>query len=164
MPQQLTTEETVIVDRTLRQKGKQIEALNEINALRKASKLPLLNKCTVSRYAAGSTHVRGASENRGQKPKLSPKHVKNLHKARLRLIKRADGERRVTFKDIVDEASLDVNVSQRTIEDALRASGLAYRKPRAKIQISEEDAKKRLSTAQAWIEKPMRFPSSLLSS
>ena len=55
------------------------------------------------------------------------------------------------------EADLANAPCQRMFEDALRGEGVAFRSPRRKIYITEEDAKKRRAVAKAWIKRPRPF-------
>ena len=156
--EQLTPGEMQQIDDIIRkEKGKQIHALRAVNAERMKAKRVPLNKGTISRYVGGKSHRRGVQEKRGAKRKLSTSDMKRLEQSRRRLIKRADGETRVTYADVIEEADLDKDVSQRTIENSFRESGVAYRKPREKIQISEDDAKKRFVVAKDWVKRPASY-------
>ena len=63
----------------------------------------------------------------------------------------------MTYADVIAEAKLDVSGCQRTVMDAMRDEGKAYRPARAKVQITEEDAKKRLEFAEEWRVNPPSF-------
>ena len=58
---------------------------------------------------------------------------------------------------VKDAAKLPSNPGQRTIEDAMRGDGIAYRPPRKKVHITAEDAKIRLKVAKQWVKKPRSF-------
>ena len=69
----------------------------------------------------------------------------------------ADNESRVTYKEIIEEAGISHVACQRVCEDALRGCGVGFRSPRKKIQLSDEDAKKRLETAKKWVKYRKSF-------
>ena len=146
--QQLTTAEQTVIDAILRKHGRASDALRFINLQRAKGGVRPIGKNAVHRFVKGVTHKRGVSEARGRKRVLSKLDVRKLDKARRRLIKIADNEWRVTYKEIVKEAGLTNVACQRVCEEALRERGINFRPPRRKIQLSDEDAKKRLATAK----------------
>ena len=77
------------------------EALATINKGRRKRKEREVTKSTVHRYVNGQTHRLGAKELRGRHRVLSKRDVRSLETARRRLIKKADNDYRVTYKDIV---------------------------------------------------------------
>ena len=162
MPQ-LTSAEQNLIDKLVRvEKRKTIEAWRAVQKSRaaakvKGKKVKALGRNTVYRYCRGETHVRGAEETRGRTSTLTKADVRKLLQARRRLIKRAKGQQRVRYIDIIQEADIDKEVSQRTVEDALRSEGVRYRPACKKIYLSETDAKKRLETMKVWIKKPASF-------
>ena len=149
--QQLTVNELEVIDNTLRREGgKQVDALNKINAKRKQAKTPVVDKGTISRYVRGRSHSRSKVDRRGAKRKLSKRDARTLDQTRRRLIKAADNEYRVTYQDIISEASLGSTVCQRTIEDTMRGGKVSFTKPRNKIQLNDKDVKFRLKTSGQW--------------
>ena len=155
---QLSKEERIEIDRLLRVEQKTpTEALRSINKARKARKIRELQKQAVYRFVKGRTHKLGAVEKRGRKRSLSSQDIRTLDKTRRRLIQRAKNERRITYQDIIKEAGLEDEVCQRVCEDALRAEGVAYKPPRRKIYVSEEDAKVRKATADKWSKHPKSY-------
>ena len=108
-------------------------------------------------YVKGETHERGAEEKRGRKRSLSRGDVQKLQATRRRLIMKADGTRRVTYADVQSNTKLDKSPCQRVVENALRQDGVKYRKPREKVQLTKEDAAKRLAFAKEWVKKPPGF-------
>ena len=90
-------------------------------------------------------------------PFPTPPQVRRLDQARVRLVKKADGERQVIYADVIEEAGLKQVACQRVCEDALRGVGVAYRTPRKKIQISEDDAAARKALAAQWLKRPATF-------
>ena len=155
---QLQISEQALVDKVMRRDGgTATDALAAVNAARARRGVPELNKSTVHRYVAGRTHKRGQHETRGRKRKLSRADVRKLDQARVRLLKQADGEHRVTYEHIVDEAGLADSVCLRVAQDALRSTGVAFRHPRKKIYVSEDDAKLRLKVCRLWIKRPKSF-------
>ena len=158
MPQHLTLEEQAVVDAVLRRdKGGPMDAVRKINAARAKKNIDAVSKSAVYRLLKGETHTRGRAETRGRKRALDKKDVAQLDKARRRLLKEADGARRVTYADIQEEAGLGDKCGSRAVQEALRAEGVRFRPPRRKVCLSEEDAKVRLKTAKKWIKKPAKF-------
>ena len=148
---QLTDAERITIDRLIRQgKSTPTEALDQINAVRRRRKEREVGKSSVHRYVKGLTHKLGAVEQRGRKRSLSSTDVRSLDQARRRLIKKTENNARVTYADVVEEAGVGKKACQRVCEDVLRAGGVAYRAPRRKIYVSEDDAKIRKATADKW--------------
>ena len=92
----------------------------------------------------------GAPEKRGRPKVLQKRHVQKLDRARVRLVKAADSEKRVTWSDVLEGADLDVDVGLRSASDALRAKGVRFRVPRQKAYSSPGDRKKRTIVAKQW--------------
>jgi hypothetical protein len=154
----LTTEEQIIVDTMLRQEGASVNDIwLRLSADRRADKVKPLHISSVYRFAKGLTHKRSAVETRGRKPALSRSDIRDLDKARRKLLRNADSERPITYADISDETGLGEKASLRTQAQRLRDLGVRFRKPREKVCISAEDAKKRLRTAKSWSKLPKSF-------
>ena len=83
--------------------------------------------------------------------------VRSLMQARRRLIQKRISQRRVTYAEVIEEAALEKDVSQRTVEDALREQGIRYRPARKKIYLSDKDAKARVNLLRRWVKKPKKF-------
>ena len=148
---QLTTSEMELIDNVIRRDhGKQIDAVNAVNIKRAPQRILPVTAGTVSRYVRGRTHVRSEPERRGGKRKLTPLQLRRLDQTRRRLVQNADNEHRVTYENIIEEADLDLDVCQRTVEDALRERSVGYRKPREKIQLSDKDARIRRDKGKIW--------------
>jgi hypothetical protein len=155
---QLTVDEQCLIDDVMREeKGSATDAWRRINAKRQQRSTRDVDKSAVHRYARGETHRRDAAEKRGRKKSLSKRDVLKLDKARRRLIIKASNEERVTYNDVVKEAGLTDVACRRVCEDALRAEGVAFKTPRRKIQISDDDAKHRLEMANVWIKRPATY-------
>ena len=161
MPHMSAAEQNLIDQRVRQEKRKPLEVLKEINKSRKKAKVKPLEHTAIYRYIGGQTFARGAKETRGRKRSLSQSDVRSLQATRRKLIQEADGEERITYKDIMDNSVLEALPSQDVVEKALRADGVRYRKPREKIQIDEADAQKRCDRAKKWIKHPPRFRRSL---
>ena len=142
---QMTADEMDLIDKIVRKKGKTpTHALRCVNAIRKKEKVRPLGKHAVHRYVGGDTHRRDATESRGRKRALSPCEVRKLDRARRRLIKKAKTEKRVTYANVVEEAGLEGRACERVCADALRGEGVAFRPPRNKIYVSEQDAQRHI--------------------
>ena len=150
MPQ-LSNAEIARLDKMLRlKKTKPLDAWRELKKSREKSakhapkgeklKAKRLSPNTVYTYCNGHTHKRGKVETRGRKPVLSKGDVRKLMQARRRLIQKNKGRKRIKYADIMEEAALDTEVSQRTVEDAMRVAGVRYRPARKKIHLAKNDA------------------------
>ena len=115
------------------------------------------SKQAVYNYVNGVTHRRGVEETRGRNKLLTKADVRKLIHARRRLIKKAKGEARVRYGDVIEAARLGKDVSKRTVEDAMRAENIRYRPARKKIFLTEKDAVARVNILSKWIKKPARF-------
>ena len=144
-----------VIDEVIRkEKGSPTDAWRRINRDRRATKVKCVHKTAVHRYANGATHKRGAVETRGRKRALSKGDVRKLDLARRRLIKKEDNQHRVTYEDIMEEASLTSEPCQRVCEDALRTSG---------CHISIRGAKFKYRTKmRSSVWKPLKLGSSAL--
>jgi hypothetical protein len=156
MPQ-LTKKELDMINDTCRKKGTGKDAIGAINKMRKKKRIPPISPEAVYSYIRGKTHQPGRKDKRGNKSILKPRHVKKLMKARVRLIKKTNNSKRVTYADIIREADLDVDPCQKVVEEALREEGVQYRRARAKIQITSGDAEKRVVFAEKWKKKAADF-------
>ena len=148
MPQLTIENQRLIDDVCRRNRRSGADALRGVNLQREKRHLEPVEKKAVYQYIRGATHVRGATETRGRKAILTRRDVVLLQQARRRLIKRADGDHRVTYQMIMDEAALPSSPGLRTVEDALRDDGVGYRKPREKVYLTDKDAKRRLRFAE----------------
>ena len=147
----MTIAEQVTVDTMLRQEKATIkDAWKRISADRKAQKIQPLHISNVYRFANGLTHKRSSQETRGRKRALSRSDVRALDKARRTLLQEADSEYRVTYDDVSKKSGLGKKASLRTQAKELRNIGVRFRKPREKVCLTAEDAKKRLRTAKKW--------------
>ena len=146
------------IDKIMRcERGSATDALKAVNEARRRNGVAPVHKSSVHRYVRGVTHKRGRAETRGRKRALSPLQVRALNGARLRLLKRSDNDHQVLYADIQEEAGLSGVVCKRVCEDALRGEGVRFRKPRSKIYLTEEDAKRRKSTCESWLKHPPSF-------
>ena len=161
MPAQLSVPEQNLIDKMVRQEQKSGKAaFGEINRRRMRKGIEVVDKSAVYRFIGGETHRRGVEETRGRKKALSKEDGRALEKARIKLIKKAKGEKRVTHAQVHEAAGLQNKVCQRVAEEHLRDQGVRYRKPREKIYITETDAKQRLKVCKEWIKKNRTFWSS----
>ena len=155
---QLTIAEQVLLDTMLRQEGACVkDAWQRISADRLAKKVQPLHISNVYRFAKGLTHKRCSTETRGRKRTLSGSDIRTLETTRRKLLRTADSEHRVTYADIAEESGLGDKASLRTHAQALRDLGVRFRRPREKVCITAEDAKKRLRTAKLLADKGARI-------
>ena len=130
--------------------------MHKVNEKRMKKNIRPVEKSCVHRYARGETHTPGTEETRGRKVVLTNNDKLRLDQARRRLIRKADNDYRVTYKDVIEEAGMEGEVCQRVCEDALRERGVAYRTPRRKIYITSQDAKVR----KLWAKRKLKLPAS----
>ena len=143
-----------------KRKGTPTQAWQAVCASRKKEgQFYLPDATTVYRYVNAETHRRGAPENRGAKGMLTKMDVLWLNQARRRLVRAFDGEYWVTHAMVLEEASTSLSCDPclRVVENAFREDNVYYRKPREKICITSEDAKKRYDTSLEWAKKPAYF-------
>ena len=163
MPQQLSVAERNLINRMVRSERKSpSEAWKALQNRRnagqgKGKRVKGPSKHAVYDYVHGKTHVQGVSETRGRRNTLTKADVRKLMQTRKRLIRQAKGEKRIRYSDIFEEAALETQVSQRTMENSIRQEGVRFRPSRAKVYLSEKDAKTRLVMMQKWIKKPAKF-------
>ena len=158
MPTQLTTAEQTDIDKVLRSgKGGPMDALRKINNARALKNIEEVVKSTIYRFVKGNTHKRGKKEIRGKQKLLRKADIARLERVRKRLLKVADSTRRVTYKEIQEQAGLKGKCSERVVQDALRAQGVRFRAPRRKVYLTEDDAKGRLKLAKMWVKRPASF-------
>jgi hypothetical protein len=156
MPQ-LTKQELHLIDKTVRKKGLGKDAIDAINKIRKTKKIQKISPSAVYGYIRGERHQPDRKDKRGSQRILKPRHVKKLMKVRRQLIKKANNAQRVTYEDVIRAANLDVEPCQKLVEETLKAEGVGYRPARAKIQITSQDAEKRLAFGEKWQKKPADF-------
>ena len=105
---------------------------------------------SVRRALKGRTFKRGRAETRGRPRRLTRHNLRPLDKARMRLVKKMDGDGEVHWDDAIRAARVPL-VDRTTASKALRAAGydICWRNPRAKPPRSgmdEADRAKRLTS------------------
>ena len=139
MPQQLSVAEQNLINRMVRSERKSpSEAWKALQNRRnagqgKGKRVKGPSKHAVYDYVHGKTHVQGVSETRGRRNTLTKADVRKLMQTRKRLIRQAKGEKRIRYSDIFEEAALETQVSQRTMENSIRQEGVRFRPSRAKV-------------------------------
>ena len=128
MPTQLTLQERAVLETLLRSKTSPTDALAKINKSRVNKGIAETTLSTISRFFSGVTHKRGRSERRGRPSSLTKTDISTLDKARMKLLKRVDGRRPVTYSDIQEEAGFQGACSNRTVQDAYAGLGFARRR------------------------------------
>ncbi len=105
------------------QKGKKLksktlktpaEKLCKINKARRKAGIPVIQLQAVHRALKGTTHRRGLKETRGRKKILSVANLKTIDKVRKKIIKRVDGDRAVTWSELIAKARV-VKVDPSTV-------------------------------------------------
>ena len=113
----------------------------------------------MEKSSLAKSYKRGAKETRGQKRLLTKLQVFRLDQARLRLLKRADGEWRVIHAMIIEEAGYQNVACEQVLQDGLWSLDVGFPKPRAKIYFSDNDAKVRVQIARAWVKRSCSYRS-----
>ena len=134
-----------------------MEILTKVNAKRQKLKVELAAKQTIYRYINGDTHRRCRPKKRGRKKVLAKGDVRKIDQARRRLTKKASSQERVTWAQIYIAFGFKKKVSQRSVEQAVRAMGVRFRPPRKKTFIAKDDAKVRLAMCKRWALKTARY-------
>jgi hypothetical protein len=141
-----------------RKNGTPMDALAAVTKARRERGQPNISKSAIYRFLNCDTHsATRVAETRGQPCRLTKLAKLRLRQARTRLIKAADGEYQVTYRDIIEASSVPDMPCQRVVEDFFRAEGVSFRVPRKKICISEKDAKARLETCREWSKHRASF-------
>ena len=157
MPSQLSRADQTTIDASLRARMSPVDVITKLNKKRVDKGVEPAARCTIYRFIAGSTHRRNTPESRGRHATVSRKDISNLDQVRKRLLKRAGGERTVTYDEIQREAGMQDCCCSRTMQDALRSRGVRFRAPRQKVYLTKEDAKQRLIVAKRWVKRPAAF-------
>jgi len=154
---QLTLKEMAFVDkRRARMKPLQLMAL--LNEFREGREEPPIGIKAVRNYVNGVSHARNRKETRGRKAKLAPKDVKKLFTTRRRLIRKANNQYPVVWDDVIEAAGFKGKVHVKTVQKTLAKTHRVRSRPaRAKVPISEDDAKKRKKKADAWYKRPLAY-------
>lgn len=148
-----------LVDK-IRADANPLDILAKLNKGRKTRKEPALGANAVYRYLKGGTHKRGATEARGRKKALTNRDLLKLARTRKRLIHNAQNEKRVIWEDVIAATRLPTNkkVHKKTVAKRLQQRfNIKYTPARAKVAISEDDAKKRYKVAKEWAGFPSSF-------
>jgi hypothetical protein len=129
-------------------------ACKEVNRRRARKDIDEISYSAVCRFLAGETHLQGKAEVRGRDSVLTNKDKHTLDITRQKLVKKANNQYRVTYEDVVNDAwpRLSGEPCLRVCADALRERGVSYTKPREKVYLSDEDAKKRWVLALEWVK------------
>ena len=134
------------------------EAARKVIKMRLARNAEPLEHTAVYRFIRGQTHKKIDDDKRGRpKKSLTKKDIQLLQQARRRLIKSADGEKRITWMMVLEEAALPDPPCLRVVQDTMRQHGVRFRHPRNKIALTQEDAKMRLGVGRRWGLKPKSF-------
>ena len=152
MPEQLSIAEQNLINRMVRSERKSPseawKALQKRRQARKGKRKRVKGKTgdgpskqAVYDYVHGKTHRQGAKETRGRRTTLTKADVRKLLQVRKRLIKQVKGGKRIRYCDVFEEAALETQVSPRTMENIMRQQGVRFRPSRAKVYLSEKDAK-----------------------
>ena len=118
-----------------------------LKAQRKRRKIIAPHLTRVRKALKGLSYRRGVKETRGRKPVYTPKNVQNMEATRKKLIKEADGNREVRWKDI-QKASRVPQAHRTTAARAFARQGLddvLARPPREKPDRTPEAEKARVA-------------------
>ena len=134
---------------TARKTPGQIHQLLKTKKDRQGKTMPHLTKIRLA--LKGRTYVRGRQETRGRKPKLSMKMVHKMGRVRKLLVKKADGNREVRWKDVV-KAARAPRPHRSTAKPAFDREGIPVqaRRPHEKPQRTPEVADERVAWWRKW--------------
>ena len=116
------------------------------------------NLTNVRKALKGFTYKRGLKETRGRKIKYSKKWVKALNQQRKALIKKAQNDREVRWRDVV-KAARAPKAHRSTVKRAFDREKIdvAARRPREKPQRTKEQLKERVDYCAEWSGKDSKF-------
>ena len=109
----------------------EIHRMLEQKRARKGVKAPHLT--SLRHVLKGHTYRRGMVETRGRKPRYTKRMILKMNKTRKDLIKEADGNREVRWKDVVKKARAP-KADRSTVRRSFQREGIAVqaRRPREK--------------------------------
>ena len=133
MAPQLTTHEQDLIAKVVARSGATAsDALRAANDLRVRRGLPELHRSSVHRFIHGLTHRRSKPERRGRPCSLTKRDLKKFETSRRKLIRKAKGQRYVSYKDIAHDAGIHNKSCLRTLQKRVRAGGVRFRLPRVR--------------------------------
>ena len=132
--------------------------LGRINSARSSRDIAPTGIDAVRRSLRGITHQQGRPETRGRKRILSIRAVKALNTTRKQLIKQANGEYEVHWKDVIKKARV-MKVHRSTAKRALAKQGIEveWRRPREKPMRTPEVEKERMEMCRKWRNLPEAY-------
>ena len=106
----------------------------------------------------GTTYRRSRKETRGRKQKLTRQAVRKLNTTRRCLIKKADGQREVSWEDVRKAARIP-KMHRTTLKRSLNREGIQVeaRRPRLKPKRTPGQVKARVEYCTKWCRKPASF-------
>lgn len=101
---------------------------------------------------SGKSHKMGLPETRGRKRKLTRKQVLKLNTVRKTLLKKADGQTKVTYSQILRKGRLAMNVSPTTLAKNFQTEGVDVKwRPAREGQVLDGKAKaERMAICNKW--------------
>ena len=138
-----------------------VQVHKTLSAARRRARQPPANLTTIRRAIAVRTHQAGAPERRGRKRLFSRVRVKSLNTVRKALIKKAQGEREVHWRDILRSGRVRRG-HPTTISRAFKREGIPveWRRPREKPQRTAQHEQERVDVAREWMARPKSYFSS----
>jgi transposase len=136
----------------LKAKGKEPTfILKKINSLRHGRGVHPLAVDAVRRALRGKTHLRARPETRGRKRTFSKHMVKKLNATRKALVKKADGDRQIRWKDVLRSARAK-KAHRTTAKRAFDREGLkvAFRTSRMKPMRTKPQEDARMEHCRRW--------------
>ena len=129
-----------------------------LRAKRDLAGIPPVGLTAVRKVLKGATHQTGCVETRGRKRKLSDRALRAIDAKRRQLIKKVDGRREVTWREVMRKARV-CPVHPTTAKRALAAAGIniAARAPRQKPQRKGEHLEERMEVCRRWRYLPSDY-------
>jgi len=158
MAPHLTTQELDFVHK-LSNKGKApVQIHEQLTARRTKRGVDTPTVGNLRRVLKGVTYKRGRKETRGRKHAWTKKNAVKVNVIRKQLIKKAGGEKEVTWDKVIRMArvpKVHASTAARALDDA--GIPVAWRPPREKPLRTEEHEKERLRISRQLKAKPLRF-------
>lgn len=123
-----------------------------LEAIRKRKGIPAPHLTAVRKALSGKSHKMGLPETRGRKRKLTRKQVLKLNTVRKTLLKKADGQTKVTYSQILRKGRLAMNVSPTTLAKNFQTEGVDVKwRPAREGQVLDGKAKaERMAICNKW--------------
>ena len=123
---------------------------------RRKQRVPVPKIWAIRRAMAGVTHLQGKPETRGRAKRLTPAQAQRLFDKRGELVRRAQGERYVPYREVRRSARVP-EVHDTTTARYLKSFGVVWRRMREKPARTEAHEESRKDVCNLWRKRPASF-------